>query len=87
MVLPLLLAGGAALGGLSLFSDKAADKTVEVAGAVVEESFAAIGTGVVAAGSGMIKGLKEASKGHGVEITASITILALTYFFFKRYIQ
>ena len=87
MVLPLLLAGGAALGGLNLLSGSAGDKAGEIAGEVVEESFAAIGTGVVAAGSGMIKGLKKASKGHGIEITTSLTVLAITYFFFKRYIQ
>ena len=35
----------------------------------------------------VIKGLKKASKGHGIEITATITVAAISYFFFKRYIQ
>lgn len=86
MVAPLLLglvAGGA---GLSLLGGTAGDKAVDIAGDVVEESFALMGVGIVRGVQGGFQALREESKGHGVEITATLTVIAITYFFFKNYI-
>ena len=87
MVLPLLLAAGAGVAGLSLFSDSAGDKAVDVTGEIVEKSFEVMGVGLVRGGQGAIRALKEESKGHGVEITATLTVITIAYFYFKRYIQ
>ena len=86
MVAPLflgLLAGGA---GLSLLSSGARDQAVDVAGEVVEESFAVIGVGLVRGVQGAVRAVREEAQGHGVEITATLTVLAISYFFFKNYI-
>ena len=86
MVVPLILglvAGGA---GLSLLGNQAGDQVVDVAGEVVEESFALMGVGVVRGVQGAIRALKQEAEGHGVEITATVTVLAITYFFFVNYI-
>lgn len=86
MVAPLLLglvAGGA---GLSLLGGRAGDQAVDVAGEVVEESFAVIGVGIVRGVQGAVRAVREEARGHGVEITATLTVLAISYFFFKNYI-
>ena len=86
MVAPLVLAAIGGAGALSLFGGNAGDQAAEVAGEVVEESFAVIGTGLVKGVQGMVRAIREEAKGNGVEITATITVLAITYFFFKNYI-
>jgi len=85
-MIPLLLLLGGGAAGLSMMGS-AGDKVGDIAGDVVEQSFTVMGTGVVMAGKGFIKSIKKETKGHGIEITASITVIAITYFFFKRYIQ
>jgi len=87
MVLPLILgvvAGGA---GLSLLSNQAADQAADIAGEVVEESFALLGVGLVRGVQGAIRAVKDESKGHGVEITATITTGLILYFFVNQYIK
>jgi len=87
MVAPLLLgvlAGGA---GLSLLGNQASDAVTDIAADVVEESFAVMGTGIVAGGTGFVRAIKKEAQGHGVEITATLTVMAISYFYFKRYIQ
>lgn len=86
MVAPLLLgvlAGGA---GLSLLGGRAGEQAVDVAGEVVEESFAVIGVGLVRGVQGMVRTVREEAKGHGVEISATITVMLISYFFFKNFI-
>lgn len=85
-MIPLLLLLGGGAAGLSMLGG-AGDKVVDIAGEVVEESFAVMGTGLVMAGKGFVKSIRKESKGHGIEITATLTVLAITYFYFKRYIQ
>ena len=87
MVLPLLLGvlGGGA--GLSLLSNQAGDKAADVAGEVVEESFALLGVGLVRGAQGAIRAVKQEAKGHGVEITATITAGLILYFFVNQYIK
>lgn len=87
MVAPLLLgvlAGGA---GLSLLGGQAGDKAVDVAGEVVEESFAVIGVGLVRGVQGMVRAVREEAKGHGVEITATITVGIIAYFFVQTFVK
>ena len=89
MAIPLLvpiLAGGAGLAGLSFFSDEAADKTVDVAGDVIEESVEVLGVAMVRGVQGAIRAIRQESKGHGVEISATITVMLISYFFFKNFI-
>lgn len=86
MVVPLLLALAAGGAGLSLLGG-AGDRAVDIAGDVVEESFEVMGVGIVRGVQGAISAVKKESKGHGVEISASLTVIAITYFFFKRYLQ
>ena len=83
-MIPLLLLLGGGAAGLSMLGG---DKTVDIAGDIVEESFSVMGTGLVKAGQGFIKSIREESKGHGIEITATLTVVAISYFYFKRYIQ
>ena len=87
MVLPLLIGGGAALAGLSFFSDAAGDKAVEITGDVVEASFEMMGVGVVRGVQGAVSAIKKESKGHGVEISATLTVLMISFFFFRTYIS
>jgi len=87
MVLPLLLGGSALLGGLSFLSDSAGDKAVEVTGDVVETAFEMMGVGVVRAVQGAVSAIKKESKGHGVEISATLTVFMISFFFFKTYIS
>jgi len=87
MVLPLLLGLAAGGAGLSLLGSIGGDTAGEIAKEVVEYSFAAMGSGLVAAGSGLVEGLKKEFKGKGVQVTATITVVAISYFFFKNYIQ
>lgn len=87
MVAPLLLgllAGGA---GLSLLSSGGRDAAVDVAGEVVEESFAVLGVGVVRGVQGMVRAIREEAKGHGVEITATITVGIIAYFFVQHFVK
>jgi len=87
MALPLLfglLAGGA---GLSLLSNQTADRAADIAGEVVEESFALLGVGIVRGAQGAIRAVKEESRGHGVEITATLTTALILYFFVNQYIK
>lgn len=87
MVAPLLLglvAGGA---GLSLLGGRAGDQAVDVAGEVVEESFAVIGVGIVRGAQGAYRAIREESRGHGVEITATLTVATILYFFVNQYIR
>ena len=85
MVLPLLLGLGAVGGGISLLGG--GDTASNIAGEVVEESFAVLGVGLVRGGQGFIRALKDESKGHGVEITATITVGLILYFFFSQYVK
>jgi len=87
MVLPLLLAGGVALGGLSFLSDSAGDTAVEITGDVVETAFEMMGIGVVRAVQGAVSAIKKESEGHGVEISATLTVAMITFFFFRTYIS
>ncbi len=87
MVVPLVfgvVAGGA---GLSLLSNQAAGQAADIAGEVVEESFALLGIGLVRGAQGAIRAIKEEAKGHGVEITATITAGLILYFFVNQYIK
>ena len=86
MVVPLLLAVAARGAGLSLLGDRAGDAATDIAGDVVEESFALMGVGIVRGVQGGFNAIREESKGHGVEITATLTVIAIAYFFFKNYI-
>ena len=87
MVAPLLLgvlAGGA---GLSLLGNQAGDQAADIAGEVVEESFALLGVGLVRGVQGMVRAIREESKGHGVEITATITVAVIAYFFVQTFVK
>ena len=87
MVAPLvlgLLAGGA---GLASLGGRAGEQAVDVAGDVVEESFAVIGVGLVRGVQGMVRAVREEAKGHGVEITATITVGIIAYFFIQRFVM
>ncbi len=87
MVAPLLLGliGGGA--GLSLLGGRAGEQAVDVAGEVVEESFAVIGVGLVRGVQGMVRAVREEAKGHGVEITATITVALIAYFFVQHFVK
>lgn len=87
MVLPLLLGGSALLGGISLFSDSAGDTAVEITGDMVEAAFEMMGVGVVRGVQGAVTAIKKESKGHGVEISATLTVLMISFFFFRTYIS
>ena len=82
-----VLAGGAGLAGLSLFSDKASDKAVDVAGEVIEESVEVFGVAMVRGVQGAVKAIRKESKGHGVEISATITVFVISYFFFMNFVK
>jgi len=87
MVAPLvlgLLAGGA---GLASLGGRAGEQAVDVAGDVVEESFAVIGVGLVRGVQGMVRAVREEAKGHGVEITATITVGIIAYFFIQHFVM
>ena len=87
MVLPLLLAGGASLAGLSFLSNSAGDAAVDITGDVVEAAFEMMGVGVVRGVQGAVSAIKKESKGHGVEISATLTVLMISFFFFRTYIS
>lgn len=83
MVLPLLLGLGAVGGGLTILGDRAEQKTEEI----IEDSFSFIGVGLVKGFQGFVGAVKKESKGHGVEITATITVGLIMYFYFSQYIK
>ena len=78
MVLPLLLAGGALLGGLTLIPG-AGDAAGDAVGTAVEASVAVIGPALVKTVSGTFEAIKDESKGYGVEIATVITCLGLAF--------
>jgi len=87
MVLPLLLAGIGGVGAISALGGGVGDQAVDVAGEVVEESFAVMGRGIVKGVSGLVKAVRDETKGHEVEVSAMITVMLISVFFFRTYIS
>ena len=87
MVLPIVLAAVGGAGALAAFGGSAGDQAVDIAGEVVEESFAVMGKGLVKGVAGMTKAIREEVKGHEVTVSATITVLLISIFFFRTYIS
>jgi TPP-dependent trihydroxycyclohexane-1,2-dione (THcHDO) dehydratase len=79
------MAGGA--GALSFFGGKAGEETVEIATEVVEESFAVMGKGIVMGIGGALRAVREAVKDNGVEVTAGMTVMVISVFFWRTYVS
>lgn len=86
MVLPLLLAGIGGAGAVSYLTG-GGGSAGNVAGEVVEESFAVMGRGIVKGVSGLVKAVRDETKGHEVEVSAMITVMLISVFFFRTYIS
>jgi hypothetical protein len=86
MVLPLLLAGVGGAGAISVLTGGGGG-AADVAGEVVEESFAVMGRGIVKGVSGLLKAVRDETKGHEVEVSALITVALISLFFFRTYIS
>ena len=87
MVVPLLLAGIGGAGAVSYLTGGSGGSAGNVAGEVVEESFAVMGRGIVKGVSGLVKAVRDETKGHEVEVSAMITVMLISVFFFRTYIS
>ena len=87
MVLPLLLAGIGGAGAISVLSGGGGGAAADVAGDVVEESFAVMGKGIVKGVSGLLKAVRDETKGHEVEVSALVTVALISIFFFRTYVS
>lgn len=85
MVLPIVLAAVGGAGALAALGGGSG--AADVAGEVVEESFAVMGKGLVKGVGGMAKAIREEVKGHEVTVSATITVLLISIFFFRTYIS
>lgn len=86
MVLPLLLAGIGGAGAVSYFTGGGGG-AADVAGEVVEESFAVMGKGIVKGVGGLLKAVRDETKGHEVEVSALVTVALISIFFFRTYVS
>jgi len=87
MVLPLVLAAVGGAGALAAFGGSAGDQAVDIAGEVVEESFAVMGKGLVKGVGGLLKAVRDETKGHEVEVSALVTVALISIFFFRTYVS
>lgn len=85
MVLPLVLAAVGGVGALSAISGGGG--AADVAGEVVEESFAVMGKGLVKGVGGLLKAVRDETKGHEVEVSALVTVALISIFFFRTYVS
>lgn len=85
MVLPLVLAAVGGVGALSALSGGSG--AADVAGEVVEESFAVMGKGLVKGVGGLLKAVRDETKGHEVEVSALVTVALISIFFFRTYVS
>jgi hypothetical protein len=87
MVLPLLLAGIGGAGAISVLSGGGGSSASNIAGDVVEESFAVMGKGIIKGVSGLLKAIRDESKGHEVEVSALVTVALISIFYFRTYVS